>query len=158
MSEPRVSNAPRQKLCSCTAILWCLKSSITNGGVGWRWGSPVFENISMVPLDDDERIRIQELETNVKEKEWFPLLSSKITWTTKFRLSQSRNISTFQFVLDLILSLTVEKLIWSLGVKRSTSLNQRQVKRLEMGMCSRIITHPSGTSACQTLWQKSCQI
>lgn len=51
-----------------------------------------------------------------------------------------------QFVFAMILSLTVEKLIWSLEVNRSTSLNQRQVNRFEMGTCSLKITHPSGTS------------
>uniref|UniRef100_A0A2P2KY11 Uncharacterized protein LOC105649546 isoform X2 n=1 Tax=Rhizophora mucronata TaxID=61149 RepID=A0A2P2KY11_RHIMU len=53
---------------------------------------------------------------------------------------------TVQFVFARILSLTMAKLIWSLEVKRSTSLNQRQVKRLLIGTCSLITTHPSGTS------------
>lgn len=70
----------------------------------------------------------------------------EITWTTKFRLSQSKNILTVQFVFAQSLSLTVEKLIWSREVNRSTSLNQRQTKRLLIGTCSLIITHPSGTS------------
>lgn len=72
--------------------------------------------------------------------------SRMLTWTTKLRLSQSKNIFTVQFVLDIILFLTVAKLIWSLEVNRSTSLNQRQVNRLVIGICSLIITHPSGTS------------
>ena len=49
------------------------------------------------------------------------------------------------------------KLIWSLEVKRSTSLNQRQVKRLLRGTCSLTITHPSGTSANTTIKQKTSQ-
>lgn len=73
-----------------------------------------------------------------------------ITWTTKLRRSQSKNMWKWKSTLDKILSLTVEKLIWSLEVNRSTSLNQRQVKRLLIGTCSRTITHPSGTSATQT--------
>ena len=76
-----------------------------------------------------------------------PTVHKIITWTTKLRLWQSRNMLTVQFVFSWILSLTVEKLIWSLEVKRSTSLNQRQVKRLLIGTCSLITTHPSGTSA-----------
>lgn len=79
-----------------------------------------------------------------------------ITWTTKLRLSQSKNILTVQFVFALILSLTVEKLIWSLEVKRSTSLNQRQVNRLLIGMCSLTITHPSGTSA-NPVWNQKTE-
>lgn len=70
-----------------------------------------------------------------------------VTWTTKLRLSQSKNMLKWKSTLDKILSLTVEKLIWSLEVNRSTSLNQRQAKRLLIGTCSRTITHPSGTSA-----------
>lgn len=69
------------------------------------------------------------------------------TCITKFRLSQSKNMLMFQLTFAINLSLTVEKLNWSLEVKRSTSLNHRQVKRFVMGMCSFIITHPSGTSA-----------
>jgi hypothetical protein len=70
------------------------------------------------------------------------------TWTTKLRLSQSWNISGIQPTLALILSRTVLKLIWSLEVNRSTSLNHKHVKRFVIGMCSLMITQPSGTSAC----------
>lgn len=70
-----------------------------------------------------------------------------LTCITKFRLSQSRNILKPQLTLANILSLTMEKLSWSLEVNRSTSLNHRQEKRFVIGMCSLIMTHPSGTSA-----------
>lgn len=42
---------------------------------------------------------------------------------------------------------TYPKLSWSRGVKRFTSLNQRQLNRLFTAVCSRISTAPSGTSA-----------
>lgn len=69
------------------------------------------------------------------------------TCITKFRLSQSKNILTVQLTFAIILSLTVEKLNWSLAVKRSTSLNHRQENKFVMGMCSLMMTQPSGTSA-----------
>ena len=45
-----------------------------------------------------------------------------------------------------ILSLVYPKDSWSLDVKRCTSLNHRQAMRLDMGVCSRKMTQPSGTS------------
>ena len=90
--------------------------------------------------------QVQHLSDSGLFVKWKSMARRRITWTTKLRLWQSRNILTFHFVLAAILSLTVEKLIWSLEVKRSTSLNQRQVKRLLIGTCSLKMTHPSGTS------------
>lgn len=47
------------------------------------------------------------------------------------------------------------KLSWSREVKRSTSLNQRQENRFDMGVWARTMKEPSGTSVIQEHWDQS---
>jgi hypothetical protein len=64
--------------------------------------------------------------------------------------SQSKNIFNWKRLSGFALMSrrkVCAKLSWSRDVKRSTSLNHRQENRLDMGVCSRMMKEPSGTSA-----------
>lgn len=64
--------------------------------------------------------------------------------------SQSKNIFNWKRLSGFALvsrRKVCAKLSWSRDVKRSTSLNHRQENRLDMGVCSRMMKEPSGTSA-----------
>ena len=48
------------------------------------------------------------------------------------------------------------KLSWSRGVNRSTSLNQRQENKFDIGVCALMMKDPSGTSIDSTAQGKLC--